>query len=75
MTSSYQRLKRRLAYGKQREKELEEMLHAVDRELKKLGIVISVPLLSKGIAGDDFLTDINTGNAQFSFTNIQGWFL
>lgn len=72
--TSYQRLKQRLQYSRQREKELEHLLQRVDQHLKKRGLVVDLGMGSTGLRGDQFLTDINMGRAQLGLTNIKGDF-
>lgn len=73
--NSYQRLKRKNAYLEQRQVELEDILHDIDKELGKQGIKIIIPPTLKPISGDGYLTDINTGNAEFFLHNIAGTFI
>lgn len=67
--TSYQRLKRKLAYEEQRGRELEDILREVDSALARIGVTVKTK--DKGLRGDEFLTDINTGNADFGLINIQ----
>jgi hypothetical protein len=77
MAHSYKVLQRRLAYIEQRSTELENVIKALDAQLRAQGVILNVPLSLKGVSGDQFLTDVNLGQMDMQLTNIRGlsWLL
>lgn len=59
--TSYQRAKRSILFYQQRGEDLEEIIHALCRQIKALNVEPRIPL-SGSIAGDRMLNDVSTGD-------------
>lgn len=69
--NSYQRRKRDIQYLRQVIKETRALCCAIVGYAKKEGHEIKVPLAFRGIAGDDFITDINDFSMYLSITRAE----
>lgn len=56
---TYQKRLNEIKYLKQREGELEDIVRRIDDKLGKEKITLQIPLSSRGMGKNDFLTDIN----------------